>query len=140
MLVGDGLNHNKAFIKTLDSFGNILGLASILIGQFAPFFIRPLFGYVASVVVRAYRRKALKFLVPAARERISAVKRQKRDPGLECEVPMDIMQWVILTCPEASAEEIGALILSAVSLASPHLRLQFFKFLFSLLFLFPLLF
>lgn len=142
MLVGDALYHNEAFMKSLASFGNILGLASLLIGQFAPFFIRPLFGYVASVVVRAYRRRALKFMVPAARERIDAVKRQKKDPEFVYESPMDIMQWIISACPDGSAEEIAALVLSLVGILSPFisdptlLTFLFFFFLFCLITIF----
>lgn len=131
MLVGNALYHNKAFMISLASFGNILGLAALLIGQFAPFFIRPLVGYVASVVVRAYRRRALKFMVPAARERIDAVRRQKKDPEFEYKAPMDIMQWIISACPDGSAEEIAALILSLVGIISPPCltsRLQCFLF------------
>lgn len=139
MLVGDALYHNEAFMKSLASFGNILGLASLLIGQFAPFFIRPLFGNVASVVVRAYRRRALKFMVPAARERIDAVKRQKKNPEFEYESPMDIMQWIISACPDGSAEEIAALVLSLVGIVLPFisdLTLLIFLFFFFLICLF----
>lgn len=58
-------------------------------------------------------------MVPSVRERIDAVKRQKKDPEFEYEEPMDIMQWIISACPDASAEEIAALILSLVSIVSP---------------------
>lgn len=116
MLVGDKLYHNTAFMKTLDNFGNTFGLASLLIGQYAPSFIlRPLVGYLASVVVRLYRRKALNYLVPAATEMIDSLNKQKKNPdSKEYEAPMDIMYWVISTCPDASADEIAALILSLV--------------------------
>ena len=126
-LVGDKLFNNKAFMRSLDSFGNMLGMASLLIGQYAPFFIRRFVGYLASVVVRLYRRRALKYLVPAARERIDDIIRQKAqkaqnkndlpesDSADYEEAPqLDIMQWIIETCPDASAEEIAALILSLV--------------------------
>lgn len=131
MLVGDALYHNEAFMNSLASFGNVLGLASLLIGQFVPFFIRPLVGYVASVIVRAYRRRSLKFMVPAARERIEALKRQKKDPEFKYEAPMDIMQWIISTCPDASAEEIAALVLSLVGIISPSSPTSRFQSFFS---------
>lgn len=124
-------------MNALSSFGNVLGLASLLIGQFVPFFIRPLVGYVASVIVRAYRRRPLKFMVPAARERIDAIKRQKEDPEFEYEAPMDIMQWIISACPDASAEEIAALILSLVGIVSPSSPTsRFQKKFFSIFYLF----
>lgn len=44
MLVGDEPYHNEKFMKGLENFGNLFGLASLLIGQNAPFFIRPLLG------------------------------------------------------------------------------------------------
>ena len=118
-------------MNALASFGNVLGLASLLIGQFVPFFIRPLVGNMASAIVRAYRRRPLKFMVPAARERIDAVKRREKDPGFDYEAPMDIMQWIISACPDASAEEIAALVLSLVGIVSPSSptsRLQSFFF------------
>lgn len=138
MLVGNALYHNEAFMNALSSFGNVLGLASLLIGQFVPFFIRPLVGYMASVIVRAYRRRPLKFMVPAARERIDAVKRQKEDPEFEYEAPMDIMQWIISACPDASAEEIAALVLSLVGIVSPSSPTSRFqkKILFNFLFIY----
>ena len=141
MLVGDVLYHTKGFRKSLASFGNILGLGSLLIGQFAPFFVRPVVGFVAGVVVRVYRRRALKFMVPAARERINNIKRKKEDPGWEYEAPLDIMQWVILACPDGSAEEIAAVILSLVGfflLSSYVYLIAFWSYL--LLFYFSLIF
>lgn len=141
MLVGDVLYHTKGFRKSLASFGNILGLGSLLIGQFAPFFVRPVVGFVAGVVVRVYRRRALKFMVPAARERINNIKRKKEDPGWEYEAPLDIMQWVILACPDGSAEEIAAVILSLVGfflLSSYVYLIAFWSYLF--LFYFSLIF
>ena len=116
MLVGDELFHNKAFMKSLASFGNILGLASLLIGQFVPFYFIPVIGFLAGVVVKAYRRRALKFMVPVAQERIDRIRRKREDPGREYEEPMDIMQWAILACPDASTDEIAAALLSAVGL------------------------
>lgn len=114
MLVGDELFHNKAFMESLASFGNILGLASLLIGQFVPFYFIPVIGFLAGMVVKAYRRRALKFMVPVAQERIDRIRRKRDDPGREHEEPMDIMQWAILACPDASTEEIAAVLLSAV--------------------------
>lgn len=114
MLVGDELFHNKAFMESLASFGNILGLASLLIGQFVPFCFIPVIGFLAGMVVKAYRRRALKFMVPVAQERIDRIRRKRDDPGREYEEPMDIMQWAILACPDASTEEIAAVLLSAV--------------------------
>lgn len=148
MLVGDELFHNKAFMKSLACFGNILGLGSLLIGQFVPFCFIPVIGFLAGVVVKAFRRRALKFMVPVAQERIDRIRRKREDPGMEYEEPMDIMQWVILACPDASTEEIAAVLLSAVGffvlclsyLVYLQRRLSLFFFSYSLFYFFFIFF
>lgn len=77
MLVGDELFHNKTFMQHLAAFGKIFGLASLVIGQFVPFVFRPVIGFVAGVVVRLYRRRALKYMVPVAQERIVKIRRER---------------------------------------------------------------
>lgn len=121
MLVGDELFHNKAFMNSLATFGNILGLASLLIGQFVPFYFIPAIGFLAGAVVKAFRRRALKFMVPVAQERIDRIRRKRDDPGKQYEEPMDIMQWAILACPDASTDEIAAALLSAVGYLALYL-------------------
>lgn len=44
MLVGAELCRNKTFTESMGTFGNLLGLASILIGQYVPFFLAPVLG------------------------------------------------------------------------------------------------
>lgn len=143
MLVGDELFRNKAFMQSLNSFGNTMGLASLLIGQLLPFFLRPVVGLIAGWAVEMYRRRTSKFLVPVAQRRIDEIRRKKEDPGREYEAPLDIMQWIIVVCPDASADDISDIILSLVS--SFLLRLSYlgyfergkfflFHFIFSLLF------
>lgn len=119
MLVGDKLFHNDAFMQPLASFGEVFGLASLMIGQFLPFFIRPVIGVAAGFVVKVYKKRALKFLVPAAQERIDELRKKREDPGREFEAPLDVLQWVILACLDASAEEIADIILSLVGFFPP---------------------
>lgn len=92
MLVGDKLFYNKAFMGSLDSFGHAYVLATLVIGQFLPFFVRPVIGFLAGLVVKVFRRRALKFLIPAAQERIDEIKKKREDPGREGEAPLDILQ------------------------------------------------
>lgn len=73
MLVGDKLFHSKAFMGSLDSFGLAYGLATLVVGQFLPFLVRPVIGFLAGLVVKVFRRRALKFLIPAAQERIDEI-------------------------------------------------------------------
>lgn len=125
MLVGDELYHNEKFMKALANFGNLFGLASLLIGQYAPFFVRPLLGYPASVLVRLYRRKALKFLVPVAQNRIDVIQRKIIHPTYSDEPRLDVMQWCTMNCPDATADEISACVLSLVSSFHPHVTCIF---------------
>lgn len=125
MLVGDKLFHNETFMQSLTSFGTAFGLSSLVIGQFLPFFIRPVIGVVAGWVVTVYRRRALKYLVPAAQERIDAIRKKREDPESESEdPPLDVLQWVTLACLDAGAEEIAAIILTLVGFF-PLLRLSY---------------
>ena len=114
MLVGDKLFYNEAFMRSLASFGHVYGLASLLIGQFLPFFVRPVIGFLAGLVMKVFRRRALKFLIPAAQERIDEIRKKREDPEREGEAPLDILQWVTLACMDAGPEEIAAVILTLV--------------------------
>lgn len=68
MLVGNKLFYNEAFMGSLASFGHAYGLASLVIGQFLPFLVRPLIGFLAGLVVKVFRWRALKFLIPAVQD------------------------------------------------------------------------
>lgn len=57
MLVDDKLFHNKAFMESLASFGNILRLVSLLIRQFVPFYFIPIIRFLAEIVMKMYRRR-----------------------------------------------------------------------------------
>ena len=73
MLVGDKLFHSKAFMGSLALFGLAHGLATLVVGQFLPFLVRPVIGFLTGLVVKAFRRRALKFLIPATQERIDEI-------------------------------------------------------------------
>ena len=109
MLVGDKLFYNEAFMRSLASFGHVYGLASLVIGQFLPFLIRPVIGFLAGLVVKVFRRRAMKFLIPAAQERIDEIRKKRENPGRESEAPLDILQWVTLACLDAGPEKIAGL-------------------------------
>ena len=62
MLVGDKLFYNEAFMGSLASFGHAYGLTSLVIGQFLPFFVRPVIGFLAGLVVKVFRRRVLRII------------------------------------------------------------------------------
>ena len=115
MLVGSELCRNVTFTDSLGTFSNMLGLASILIGQYVPFFMAPAFGYASYLFVYVFWKRALKYLIPACQERINLIQRDKTDPKFSYQPSLDIMQWIIGTCPDATATEVANAILCVVS-------------------------
>lgn len=115
MLVGEEMYQHQDFMRSLENFGSMLGIGSLLIGQFMPSLILPAVGFSASLLVRIYRRKALTYLVPEVEKRLSLIQRDKTDPNFTYKAPLDILHWSIMTCPDATAAEMAALVLSLVS-------------------------
>lgn len=115
MLVGGTLYHNEAFMKSLESVALSLGIGSLLIGQFIPPFILPFIGYPIKFLVYLYRKRALKYLVPEIQHRMNLIQRDKADQSFSYEPPLDIVHWSIMACPDGTATEMAALILSMVS-------------------------
>lgn len=115
ILVGKELCSNVTFTDSLGTFSNMLGLASILIGQYVPFFMAPAFGYASYFFIYVFWKRALKYLTPACQERINLIQRQKTDPKFSYQPSLDIIQWIIGTCPDANATEIANAILCVVS-------------------------
>lgn len=57
MLVGEELCRNKTFTESLGNFSNIIGLASIFIGQYVPFFMAPLVGYASYLFIYVFWKR-----------------------------------------------------------------------------------
>lgn len=114
-LVGGTLYHNEDFMKGLEWFGHVLGVGSLLLGQFLPSFIVPFIGYPVKFLVYLSRRKPLKYLLPEIQHRMDLIQRDKTDQNFSYEPPLDIVHWAIMACPDATADEMAALILSMVS-------------------------
>ncbi|MCJ1347657.1 hypothetical protein MMC31_005885 [Peltigera leucophlebia] len=119
IIVGQDLSGNETFLKTFEKFNDYLGLGSVVIGQYVPYFLTAPLGYLASITVRLYRRKALKYLVPEVQARMDAIQLAKRDPASGYKPPVDIIQWSIGTCKNASARDVSDAILST-ALAATH--------------------
>lgn len=115
IIVGQDLCGDETFLQTFEKFNDYLGLGSVVIGQYVPYFLTAPFGYLASITVRLYRRKALKYLIPEVQARMDAVQLAKSDPTFDYKPPVDIIQWSIGTCKNASAKHVADAILSTVS-------------------------
>lgn len=115
IVLGQDLCVNEPFLGTFEKFHDYLGIGSVVIGQYVPYFLTAPIGYLASIVVRIYRRKALSYLIPEVQARMDAFQLAKRDPALDYKPPVDIIQWGISTCKNASAKHLSDAILSTVS-------------------------
>lgn len=115
IVVGQNLSGNETFLETFEKFNDYLGIGSVVIGQYVPYFLTAPFGYLASIAVRIYRRKALRYLVPEVQARMDAIQLAKSDPAFDYKPPVDIIQWSIGTCKNASAKHLSDAVLSTVS-------------------------
>ena len=115
ILVGKDLCVNETFLVAFGKFSDYLGIGAVVIGQYMPYFLAAPFGYMASIAVRLYRRKALKYLVPEVQARMDAIQLAKSDPAFDYKPPVDVIQWSIGTCESASARHVSDAILSLVS-------------------------
>lgn len=115
ILVGQVLCANEIFLESFGSFSDYLGLAAVVIGQYVPYFLSAPFGYLASIGVRLYRRKALKYLIPEVQARMDAIELAKTDPAFDYKPPADVIQWSVMTCENATAQSVSDAILSLVS-------------------------
>lgn len=116
ILVGQALCANPIFLESFGNFSDYLGIASVVIGQYVPYFLAAPFGHLAWVGVSLYRRKALKYLIPEVQARMDAIKLAQTDPAFDYKPPADVIQWSIMACENATAQSISDAILSLVSL------------------------
>ncbi len=94
ILVGSGLSTNENYLHYSIAFATWLGGAAILVGQYTPWMIKPLFGYFLALPIFYHRKKALKFLLPVIQDRIDNIKRKRADPSFEFEEPRDLITWM----------------------------------------------
>ena len=113
ILVGSPLCHEEKYLDSLSRFATWLGAGSVVIGQFTPWFLVPLFGNIVSIPVSIYRRKSLRYLLPAIEDRMRFIQRSEKEM-LSIE-PKDLITWIILASRESTAVEIADMILGLVS-------------------------
>ena len=94
VIFGSSLCRNEEYISYSIGFATWLGTAAILVGQYTPWILKPLFGYLAAVPVYYRKRKALKFLLPVVRDRRANIMRKRADPLFEFEEPKDLITWM----------------------------------------------
>ena len=96
ILVGSGLSTNDNYLHHSISFATWLGGATIMVGQYTPWMIKPLFGYLLALPIFYHRKKALNFLLPVIQDRINKIKRKRADQSFEFEEPRDLITWMAI--------------------------------------------
>ena len=113
ILVGSPLCHEEKYLDSLFRFTTWLGAGAVIVGQYAPWFMTPILGYVASIPVNIYRRKSMKFLLPVVKERMQSIRAAEKDmPSNES---LDLITWTILASKDSTPDEVAELILFLVS-------------------------
>lgn len=110
--VGLPLCHDEGYLDSLNKFPISLGAGAIIIGQFVPWFLTPFLGHVASIPVRVYRRKSLKYLLPEVEKRVEALRQTGYVDSGESK---DLITWAILASQDKSPLGIADTILFLVS-------------------------
>lgn len=95
-IVGTPLCHDQEYLNYSASFATWLGAGSIIVGQYMPWMMRPLFGYLGALPVYYCMQKSLKFLVPLVRDRMEHIKRKRADASFEFDEPKDLVTWMVI--------------------------------------------
>lgn len=96
IFVGSPLCHDQDYLNYSASFATWLGGGSIIVGQYMPWMMRPLFGYLGSLPVYYYKQKSLKFLLPLIRDRMGNIKRKRADASFDFDEPKDLVTWMVI--------------------------------------------
>lgn len=94
VLVGSSLYRNEEYLYYSMHFASWMGAAAILVGQYTPWILKPIFGYLLALPIYYCQQKALKFLRPVVRDRIANIARKRADPSFDFEEPKDLITWV----------------------------------------------
>ena len=112
VLVGTPLCHEEKYLDSLARFNAWLGAGSVLVGQYTPWFLAPVFGSIVSIPVSIYRRRSMQYLLPAVEARMRYIQRSEKDK-LSIE-PNDLITWIILSSRESTAVDVADMILGLV--------------------------
>ena len=96
VLVGSSLCRNEEYLHYSIGFATWLGVAVILVGQYTPKILKPIFGSIGAVPLYYRKRKALSYLRPIVRDRVANIRRKRADPSFDFEEPKDLITWTSL--------------------------------------------
>ena len=94
VLVGSSLCSNEEYLHYSIDFATWLGAAVILVGQYTPKILKPIFGSIGAVPLYYRKRRALNFLQPVVRDRVANLKLKRVDPSFDFEEPKDLITWM----------------------------------------------
>ena len=94
VLVGSSLSQNEEYIQYSVAFATWLGVTAILVGQYTPKILKPIFGSIGALPLYYRKRKMLKFLHPVVRDRVANLRLKRADPSFDFEEPKDLITWM----------------------------------------------
>ena len=116
ILVGSPLCYEGKYLDSISRFSAWVGVGSVVIGQYTPWFLAPILGKLVSIPVSIYRWKSMQYLQPEIEDRMRYIEKDKS--SIE---PKDLISWIILNSRDSTAVEIGDMILGLVG----HFQLTF---------------
>ena len=115
VMVGQPLCEEERYLDSLFRFTAWLGACAVLIGHYTPWFLSPVFGNIASIPVSIYKRRSMRFLLPAVQERMRSIRESESD--VSSTEPKDLISWIILSSEDIKDVEVADIILSLVSIS-----------------------
>ena len=124
VLVGSSLCRNENYLHYSIGFATWLGAAVILVGQYTPMILKPIFGYIGAVPIYYRKRKAMSYLKPVIRDRVANLRLKRADPSFDFEGPKDLITWMAQAMldnetKDDPAEFLGKRLLFLVGFAFP---------------------
>lgn len=96
VFVGSPLCSNKTFLRSSAAFANILGIGAVLVGEYLPLVLKPIFGYPLALPVYFAQALTRRYLVPEIKSRMVNIQRQRSEPEFEWDQPKDMLMWIVI--------------------------------------------
>lgn len=96
MFVGEPLCHNKIFLQSAAIFANVIGAGAVLVGEYLPLVLKPIFGYALAPPIYLAQAVSFHYLIPEIKRRMVNIRRQKENPDFEWEQPKDMLMWIVI--------------------------------------------
>lgn len=123
IFVGLPLCRDEGYLRSSASFANWLGVGTIVVGQFLPSILKPLFGYLMAIPIYIQKKKSFGYLNPVFKKRMENLQRKRSDPSFIFDEPKDVISWMtraVLDNPGTSASKPEALAERMLFLVSPN--------------------